>query len=184
MIALAALLLVQRLAILTNFQYTLTFNLVTILMTWLLLLVTLSFVVLFYLIEYIKAKKKFSQMTAVEGQLLSYQLNAKSKRVNPYDMHRTNWDIESMFTSPKVLYSFEFNGLNYQSARLSLLGAIKMNLLNVYILPKPIPVIVYVNPEDPNDATLHLGQFSRPKFARVAFSVLFIAYTTFKYASE
>jgi hypothetical protein len=66
-IALAALLLIQRLAILTNFQYTFTFNLVTILMTWVLIALTLPFIVLFYLIESIKAKQKFAHMTADKG---------------------------------------------------------------------------------------------------------------------
>ena len=120
-------------------------------------------------------------MTAIDGKLLSYELNAKSKRINPYDMHHTRWDLENIFTSPQVLYSFELNGLKYQSARLSLLGAVDMNHLNEYISPKPITVTVNVNPDNPNDATLHLGQFSRPKLFRASLTSVIFVSLLFKY---
>ena len=106
-------------------------------------------------------------MVPVKGKLLSYKLNPKSKRLNPYDMHHSHHDLEFISKNPQVIYCYELKGKSYRGTSLSLLGAVKTNILNSYLGQKPKTVTVYINPNNPNESTLNLGQFSRSQILRV-----------------
>lgn len=129
-------------------------------MAWVFLLVILTLVMLFYLIEFFKAKNKFNQMVAVDGQLLSYQLNANSRRPfnfkEPYDKLAS----EHIFTQITVHYKYEFNGEDYESRKLSLLPASKKPSFVVNSVSTPMSIKVFIDKDNPDESTLYLGRFS------------------------
>ena len=119
-----------------------------------------TLIAIWQLMEYGRMKKNFNRMVAVQGTLHEYQLGARQQRLNRFDPVDDDRDLSVITTQPKVRYEYTFNDQRHHAARLSLLDVAGFDLLNTLTGPKPKPVTVYVDPDNPQSATLCLGRYS------------------------
>lgn len=129
-------------------------------MIWVVSTAVLTLISLYHWQAYHQARKIWQSMQSVDGQLLAYHLKAQNKRLKRLERLHTTRDIEHITKNPTVVFSYEYQGKVYQSSQLCLLDEVKTAELKHYLQPKPINIQVRINPQNPQQAALHLGRLS------------------------
>ncbi len=117
------------------------------------------FLILGYFLNCRFNRRLLSRMLVVQGELLEYQLNSKNQILDPVDFVMSSHDMSGIFINPSVKYKYTYGNETYHGANLSVLGSAGMNTLNSYLGPKPKPVNIYLDPQNPKKSTPGLGLF-------------------------